>query len=83
MHQGGIFPGQPPEAHSPASAYFALEDLLSPAYFLSPPPAQGVRLVIEGRDGIRTTWEMSELRAQWLHSVLQGRPVRVMSVATY
>ena len=75
--------GQPPEAHSPASAYFALEDLLSPTYFLSPPPAAGVRLVVEGLDGVRTTWEMSELRAHWLHSVLAGRPVRISSVARY
>jgi hypothetical protein len=71
------------DVHCPADAYFVIYDLLSTSYFLRPPPPSGVRLVVEGDDGVRTTWELSERQAQWLYSVLLGQPVRISSVAQY
>lgn len=71
------------DVHAPADAYFVIHDLLSTSYFMRPPPPNGIRLVIEGEDGVRTTWELSERQAQWLYTVLLGQPVRILSVATY
>lgn len=69
----------------PSDAYLAMADLLPPSYFMSQPPAAGVRLIVLGDDGIGTQWDMSKTLAQQVARVLarRRRGPRVVASKSY
>lgn len=40
----------------PAEAYYEVARILGDDWFLKPPPAQGVTVIIQGRDHLLTEW---------------------------
>ena len=44
------------EPHRPLDAYYAVATHLHDSYFLTQPPAEGVVLVVQCRDGSRSQW---------------------------
>jgi hypothetical protein len=66
----------------PADAYNAVAPLIPPKLFLTPPPAQGTRIVVTGPDGVATQWDLAEPVAAAVVSTLRSNPRVVVNSAT-
>jgi hypothetical protein len=57
----------------PAAAYAVMVGLLPADYFRTAPPKRGARLTVVGNDGKPTQWDMSELQAKAVLTLLDRR----------
>lgn len=74
----------PQEPLRPADAYWIVEKMVAPAYFLVPPPSSGVVLGIAGTDGVQTEWAMGRAGAAGLAALVIAHPdLRLIAERTY
>lgn len=72
------------DAQRPADAYYEMQSILNPKWFLRPPPKQGTVVVVVGKDGIDTEWAMSfEVAAALKPHVLACPGLRWVSSTPY
>lgn len=67
------------DPRAPADAYHVMAELLPAGYFVTEPPAFGVRLTVTGKDDVRTVWDMSEWQASQIYKPLRKKRCRVES----
>lgn len=64
----------------PAAAYSVMARLLPAPYFTTRPPAEGVRLYVAGRDGVRTQWDMTHEMAAQIAGPLRKDRLQIRAV---